>query len=274
MIFTLIIQQALAFTLITSTNASFSKSSVKVYITSNSTCSLAGVSPTDLLNYAVDGANKFWNKVPSANIEVKKGGILTTQDSLFLNGVLCVDDSDTVCNSATSVPKVSDIVIACNSNTSENFTTPSSMYALTAPNNISGSKIKGSIILINDSSSTPFNTLSKEEIKNVMAHEIGHALGLGHSQKSAALMYYQDFDSRNALGEDDMDGISYLYPNKLSGCSGIFSIEDVNNKWPPFMWTSLAFLLMLSIIKLLKRGTSLLTNRFVFRNPLFFFISK
>lgn len=212
---------AQAFTLNTNINANFDKEDVKFYVTSNSDCTNAGISKEELLSIATDAANKFWNKVPTSYLRLKEGGILSTTDSKFLSGVLCVADSDTACDSATSIPKVSDIVITCNSDTSKNFTS-SSYYALTVPNNFKSKKIKGSVILINDSSNTQFNKLSREEMVNIIGHEMGHAVGLGHTKDKAALMYYSEFSSRHRLGQDDIDGITYLYPNKLHGCSGIF----------------------------------------------------
>lgn len=236
---------AYAFTLNTNINANFDDSEVKIYVTSNSTCTNAGISGSELLSIAVDAANKFWNRVPSSYLRLKEGGTLSTSDTKFLSGILCVTDSDTSCDSATSVPKVNDIVIACNSDTTKNFTS-ASYYALTVPNNFSNKKIKGSVILVNDSANTQFNKLSREEMVNVIGHELGHAVGLGHTKDKAALMYYSEFFSRHRLGQDDVDGITYLYPNKLHGCSGIFgtinTIGNDDNLPPP---AALAFITQL-----------------------------
>ncbi len=44
----------------------------------------------------------------------------------------------------------------------------------------------------------------------VATHEIGHALGLGHSEVEGALMY-TDYQGINTLQEDDIAGIQFLY---------------------------------------------------------------
>lgn len=242
--------QVYAFTLNTNINANFDDSEVKIYVTSNSTCTNAGISNSELLSIAVDAANKFWNKVPSSYLRLKEGGTLSTTDSKFLSGILCVTDSDTSCDTATSVPKVTDIVIACNSDTTKNFTS-SSYYALTVPNNFSSKKIKGSVILVNDSTNTQFDKLSREEMVNVIGHELGHAVGLGHTKDKAALMYYSEFFSRHRLGQDDIDGITYLYPNKLHGCSSIFgTINTIGNDsdFPPPSASSFIFQLIFGML--------------------------
>ena len=52
------------------------------------------------------------------------------------------------------------------------------------------------------------------DLREVATHELGHALGLGHSQHPEATMYgAAHFDGRCAtLTEDDISGISFVYP--------------------------------------------------------------
>jgi hypothetical protein len=228
-LFVLYSTQVSAFYLITNTGAAFSSKEVKLYVTSNSTCANAGVTNTELLDIAVDGVKKFWNRVPTANLKITRGGVLQTTNTKYLTEKLCATDSNTTCPEATSVPTRNDIVIACNDNAT-NF--PSSSYlALSAPTSISGNKIKGSVILINNTLTSTFNTLSRSEMVSVLAHEAGHAIGLGHTDKAHALMHSKNSDTKNRLAQDDIRGISYLYPNKLDGCAGIFG--TINLQSPP-----------------------------------------
>lgn len=66
-----------------------------------------------------------------------------------------------------------------------------------------------------------------------MTHEIGHGIGLYHSNDPASVMTYADHDwvdKPKYISQDDIDGVVYLYPNKselgglLGSCSS-FSAE-------------------------------------------------
>lgn len=223
----LISPTAKSFYLNTNINAGFKNSDVTIYITSNSSCTNAGVSKGVILDLAMTAGSKFWNRVPTSNFKLKNGGELSTTDSKYLTEKLCAQDSSTTCNPASTVPITNNIIIACNSNTADNFPT-TNILALTAPVKISGSNIAGSVILINDAAGSEFANLSQSEMISTLAHEIGHAIGLGHTDKSEALMYYKSNEKRRKLSQDDIDGVSYLYPNQLDGCQDIFGISLSN----------------------------------------------
>jgi hypothetical protein len=55
---------------------------------------------------------------------------------------------------------------------------------------------------------------SRCRVQETLTHEIGHALGLGHSEDAAATMYpVAHFDNRCAsLMEDDANAIRFIYP--------------------------------------------------------------
>jgi hypothetical protein len=63
------------------------------------------------------------------------------------------------------------------------------------------------------------NFTNRSQIQEVVTHEMGHALGLGHSSDSYATMSgYVHFDNRCAsLMPDDVQGIKTIYPGGSSG---------------------------------------------------------
>lgn len=161
-------------------------------------------------------------------------------------------------------------MIACN-NEPANFNGGNAVVAVTVPNSFSGKKIKGAVILINDNANAAgegFKALSHSDRIGVIAHEIGHAIGLGHAQedKQEALMYYKVVDLRTSLGQDDIDGVTYLYPVKIDGC-GLFEglvasslvlrkdddhDDDQKGGGSPFWQMGIGFLFIVAFAQLLK----------------------
>ncbi len=204
---------AQAWTLNNNFGAAFAKGRVKVFVDEGTVCPTNGVTYEELAGLVKPAIETYWNKVPTSSLRLDAAGFSPALSTIN-RGRLC-SPTDDPCIAAGEadpdglIPAVSEIVIACNSN-SQNFG-GGNVLAVTIPNKFSGKKIKGSVILINDTSGT-FGDLSRSDKIGVIAHEIGHALGLGHSDESAALMFYRTVAQRSRLGQDDVDGISFLYP--------------------------------------------------------------
>ncbi|MGB0453543.1 MAG: matrixin family metalloprotease [Bacteriovoracaceae bacterium] len=68
-----------------------------------------------------------------------------------------------------------------------------------------------STFLVNKDSSTD------EYLGNILTHEIGHALGLSHSQIAYSTMFYKATRGQHTLSEDDKNGFYDVYSIKKSG---------------------------------------------------------
>jgi hypothetical protein len=86
---------------------------------------------------------------------------------------------------------------------------PSSILAQTfLPPPANGGTVAGDIIL---NSTVNWRINSNYDLMTVAAHEFGHALGLGHSSVSTAVMYGTYNGIKQALASDDSAGIQSIY---------------------------------------------------------------
>ena len=67
---------------------------------------------------------------------------------------------------------------------------------------------------------------SNYDVETVYLHENGHVLGLGHSDVTGAVMEAVYAGERRILNQDDIDGISFLYPTSSAGASPIVTISS------------------------------------------------
>jgi len=128
---------------------------------------------------------------------------------------------------------------------------------VTVPNNISGAEIKGALVLVNDQAGNSFENKPHAAKVSIIAHEIGHALGLGHSPFREALMYAQFVEGRDRLARDDMNGITWLYPEEEPdlGICGSVDLDGHGQGSPLSMLSGLliGFVLIVYGRKLLPR---------------------
>lgn len=244
-----------AWTLNNNFGASFKNDKVKVYVDETTVCPTNGLTVDELESLVKPAVDDFWNRVPTSALELKASGFSAATQSIN-NGRLCSPTDDACIADGTTngnlIPAVNDIIIACNDNNS-NFG-GGNVLAVTIPNKFSGKSIAGAVILINDVSNT-FGNLSRSDQISVIAHEIGHAIGLGHSKDDEALMYYRTVDQRSRLGQDDVDGVSFLYPvhgDAYGLCGTVTTTNPPGN--PPLFQMGIAFGLMILIYELLRRA--------------------
>ncbi len=237
-------------TLNNSVGARYKKDKVKVRVARVSgNCNGQSTSADELVGLVNSAVQDFWNTIPTSRLQLEDGGFLETSDNAFITGELCLIGG--ACGGAP-IPAVSEIVITCNTN-GTNFPGGTSLLALTLPTVISSRDIKGSVIAINANNNS-FGSLSREKKIAVIAHEIGHAIGLGHTSKSENLMYHSVVPVRDKLGQGDVDGLTWLYPVQLDmyglGCflgtiaAGKGPTDSPSSWWPTLLLGALLGLIL------------------------------
>lgn len=212
-----------AFTLNSSTNPSLKGwANNKVQIFVNTANCPADVDVVGLLTEAI----KIWNNVPTSSIEVSYGGTTTTTGTTTPPTLYCSTDYSTISGGPDEdyVPGAASV---------------------SAPN---GQIVAGQIFLNNTSGQANISNYTSTQNLIVLAHEIGHLLGLGHSESMNALMYY-DASARNtlSLSQDDIDGMSYLYPRNELENSEFAGCGIIGNPKPPSPGQMILILLMMSL---------------------------
>lgn len=269
----LISSNVLGWTLNTNFGATFKDHHVKVYIDNFTTCENNSLSVSQLEEIIIKAADKFWNKVPTSKLKLEFGGYSEGITNMSTGRLCSPTDNECITQGSATpegvIPAVDHIVVSCNDNPL-NFGSSQNVLGVTIPVKFSGKKITGAVIIINNAvAPSKFGLLSQSDQIAVMAHEIGHAIGLGHSDESAALMYYRTVNLRNNLGQDDIEGVSYLYPiagdlfglsedGILGGVCAITSSDQSPPQGPPHLMTTLIslllFLFVSKMIQLTKRS--------------------
>jgi predicted Zn-dependent protease len=242
--FFLITSSAHAFTLNNSLAATFGKDEVLINMATHD-CDQIPYTNDEILSMADEGMNKFWNRVPTSKLKIRRGSHVVVSND-FATERLCTSNSGS-CTVNPALATETEILISCNKDTgsgAENFPS-NSVLAVTLPINTQGSTINGSVILLNNKSGTAMASLSREEFISVLAHEVGHAIGLGHSKFNDSLMLFENLKNRQHLGQDDHDGISYLYPREQPTSCGSVTYIDKDTTRGMFSLTLVALLMFI-----------------------------
>lgn len=245
---------ASAFTLNNTQNLRFSSDKVRVNIASN--CQNLNFTNDELLNIVKSSVDSFWNTVSTSRLKLEKGAIVNVSNAFYTEDIC--QNSSNGCEPNPNLKVDNGILIACNTSAG-NFSS-NNVLATTVPNNLSGATINGALIVLNDNVNSELINKNAYELGSIFAHEIGHAFGLGHTSISDALMFYATMDKRVALGQDDIDGMSYLYPAeqpKVLSCGSV----DLNSGNHPNWWggflVGLGLVFLFSKLKKLTRSTTL-----------------
>jgi hypothetical protein len=162
----------------------------------------------------IDDAVKVWNNVPTSRVKISYG--TTTSSTTFANPT----------------------TIYCETNFQGVTGADQNYVPAAASIQRSGHNATGGLLYLNASAGNAnIGLYDRTMLLIIIAHEVGHILGLGHSQDVHALMYYNAGAKANlTLGQDDIDGVSYLYPrdelngDKMMGCG---LVASAGNAKPP-----------------------------------------
>ena len=164
--------------------------------------------PSNVVNL-LEKAFDVWNSVPTASLKVSKGRDSSVAIDQVLAGTIDVTPSVHCVTDMASLGLNADVIPG---------------VAMGARYDGKGNIITGALVLnVQDGAGANINTYDSDVTINVIAHEIGHVLGLGHSASHAALMYYDASERTQAsLSQDDVDGITYLYSRDEFGSDAMF----------------------------------------------------
>lgn len=233
-----------AWTLNSSTGEGFDDNKINIYI-ANTSCAGAGMTLSEFEDLIKSSVKHFWNSVSTSALHLDVKGLKTDID---ITG-------DQHAAAVLKAPKNS-ILAGCNTS-GEDF--ENSAILGSALSSCTGSTCRA-VLILNAHSESSLPTKSDSELEAVIAHEIGHAFGLGHSEYKESLMYYSISGKyQKWLGDDDIDGVTYLYPHEseldvlgqslLGNCGAIASTKDYKPNSPNILeWvTSMLFGLILPI---------------------------
>tara|TARA_Y100001935_G_C17266126_1_gene489264 strand:- start:128 stop:844 length:717 start_codon:yes stop_codon:yes gene_type:complete len=184
-------------------------------------CQANGLS-NDYLKTVIERAiGNYWNSVGESRLQMFVG-----------------DEVSRTTSASNALP--GEVLVSCQS-------MDSSIAGITFRNQANGS----SAIYLNSGSFTAGN-YTEEGIVFVLAHELGHAVGLAHSDDPASIMTYRSHGWTGApksLSRDDRDGVIYLYPQKspaldlVGGCDAVAAPPGAKIRFS--IWSFLIELAML-----------------------------
>jgi hypothetical protein len=179
---------------------------------------------TDDVNSAIAQAQDLWNQVPSSALKLSIGTTVTLPQAI----------TTYVGAAATAVAPTGNPIVYCDTSFQTNSGQPADQIPgfAGAQNVLTSGQIQGGLLVLNFQSAAKANvhTLGPDSASIILAHEIGHILGLGHSSDANALMYYSTNPSRKlVLAQDDINGLSYLYPRSEPGTGGMLGCATIQD---------------------------------------------
>lgn len=204
------------------TGRGFSSNNIDIYI-ANTSCTKAGFTTSQYVNLIKGAVKKYWNAVPTSALYLDVKGI---DSSIDITG----DDHD----DALIKTKNNTILAGCNES-ADDFTNSGILGS--AQMQCNGDTCKA-VLILNANDASKLDTKSESEVEAIIAHEIGHAIGIGHTEISHSLMYFSVGGKyQKWLSMDDINAVSALYPHDpeflglLGSCGTIEYInQDLSQK--------------------------------------------
>lgn len=227
-----------AFTLVQKNSPKFPVNDVSIEFSIDS-CTNTGITIQEWRDITEEAINRYWNTVSSSALRLKISGFSTASIAADIY-------SDAIAKAQTN-----SILIGCSTNTTI-FTTSTNV----ASGRLNWSNPNQAVVLINNISGSAAALMDREKKIILIAHELGHALGLGHATLADALMYYSSTNqSLKYLHKDDIDGITYLYPHHSPvSCSSIKDVQGDSGVLRSFFLSLFLGFFTLSLIHKLKRS--------------------
>jgi hypothetical protein len=201
----------------------------------NQTCSNAGLTASSIQSLTEEAVDTYWNSVATTSLKLNSKSILNT-------GLGASASSATALNYIANVSNNS-ILIICADNLS-------SINTLAVGTMTCSGDICAGAVLLNNKGGTVLASADHATVVATLAHEIGHAVGIGHTSVKGALMYYDATGvTYKSLAQDDIDAVTYLYPNdkSLGGLGGACGSVDFDHKNNINFFTSMLLGLFLMI---------------------------
>lgn len=185
------------------------------FYVNSSNCSL----PEEELYLVIDRALEAWNHVPFSSLRLKRKSQSASDGEIEFRNL-----------DATQLP-----LIVCSNQLSDYGDVDSDRVLGFVPYFVEDSagfvNYSGLVLNSEMGAQAELSQFDRGEIELVLAHEIGHVLGLGHSSDPDALMYFQLNKNFLLITQDDQDGIAHLYPENLfKGLLGCASVRQGAHK--------------------------------------------